>query len=407
MVELNKSVNLTVIKSRDNELPEVLIDKYIASRFEFAFNGISIRDKDAYIDHLIKELKNVQLSDFDFGFGKGQCYIERKDSSKRINKEIEDCLIYISVFSSESYVEIYTKTIKEAEYLYNISKNFIEEDKEPRVRMHNYYHEGRLAFKELTVKSKDLGTILPEYYPDFKSTDEFFRQFTKSKENLLVLSGKPGTGKTKFSTLYLNYLMQHIEILNKEPIGDEFDDEDEDNFINIAYVKNEDILSLDSFWVNLRDYNYDIVILDDLDYFLSPRSQTISSEKSINKDKFISNFLSFTDGLIPSKTKFFITTNRTIDAIDEALKRDGRLFGVFEFSLLKRHEAYNIWVNAGLDKSSFDEEFEEDKEVLQAKLGSKISDYLANNKTKAKSFLVEGSKADISKKFLLEKRVGF
>lgn len=401
-------VNLSIVKNRDIDLPESLVTKYISKRFEFAFSGLTIKDKKGYLDHLKKELGNINISTFDFGFGKGQCFIEKKENAERINESLSDCLIFISLFAVESYIEIYTNSIKEAEYLFNISKEFTDKDEEPKVRMHDYYLEGRLSFKERVMTSKNLGKISKDYYPDFIDTDGFFKEFTQAKENILVLSGKAGTGKTKFSNLYLNYLMEHLEVLEKENKFDEFGDfEEESNYVNIAYVKNEDILSLDSFWVNLREFEYDIVILDDLDYFLSPRSQTLSNEKELLKDKFISNFLSFTDGLIPNRTKFFISTNRDIEAVDEALKRDGRMFGVFEFSLLNKGEALNIWEKEGLSKEDFNIEFEKDKEILQATLGSKISHYLKNDKKKGKSYLKADSKANISDKFLNKKRVGF
>lgn len=401
-------VNVSIIKNRDIDLPETLVTKYISKRFEFSFAGLTIKDKHGYLEHLKKVLGNIEISTFDFGFGKGQCFIEKKDKTKEtINEHVSDCLIFLSLFAVESYVEIYTNSIKEAEYIFNISKEFTDKDSEPKVRMHDYYYEGRLNFKERVVTTKNLGKILKDYYPDFINTDDFFKEFTQAKENILVLSGKAGTGKTKFANLYLNYLMENIHILDKENQLDEYGDvEEESNYVNIAYIKNEDILSLDSFWVNLREFEYDIVILDDLDYFLSPRSQTLSNEKELQKDKFISNFLSFTDGLIPNKTKFFISTNRNIDAIDEALKRDGRLFGVFEFSLLSKDEAFAIWEKEGLSKEDFEFEFTEDK-ILQATLGSKISHYLKNNKKRGKKYLKDTSKADISNKFTKQKRVGF
>lgn len=392
-------MNFNLLKGENDNLNDSLLDNHLAKNFNFGLNGISIKDQKGFIKHLEKELTNIQFSNFDYGFGKTTKYLEKKDKEKPINDKVEDCFFIINEFSLDSYVEIYAKTLKELEYLFALSKDFMEEDEEPKVRVHNYYFEGKLNYKETTIKAKDLGDIIPEYYKDFSDVNEFFKQFTLSKDNILVLSGKTGTGKTKFANLYLNYLMDNIDILEKD---DEY--EEDNNYVNIAYVKNEDILSLDSFWINLREYDYDVVILDDLDYFLTPRSETISSEKMILKDKFISQFLSFTDGLVPNKTKFFITTNRTVDAIDEALKREGRLFGVFEFALLTKDEAKEIWLKAELKEEDFNIEFEEEN-ILQAKLAGKISSYKKNN-GKAKKFLKDNSNADITNKFT-KKKVGF
>jgi hypothetical protein len=51
-----------------------------------------------------------------------------------------------------------------------------------------------------------------------------------------------------------------------------FDKEGPINF-PVAYVKNEAILSTDEFWVELQYYDYRLIILDDLDFSLLPRTQ--------------------------------------------------------------------------------------------------------------------------------------
>jgi hypothetical protein len=231
----------------------------------------------------------------------------------------------------------------------------------------------------------------------------FFEEFFKAKENIVVLSGESGVGKSKFSTLALKYSISHGADL-MDSAEEYFEDEEN---INVAYVKNEKILALDTFWVNLKKYDYKLVILDDLDFFLSPRKQTISSETEELKNQFISHFLSFSDGLVPNKVKFIITTNRGIDSIDEALLRDGRMFGVFSFSRLKNDEAKAIWLNENLPLDAFVHEFGEQEEILQSKLGSLIHSYQVNNKEKRRPFLKADSKAEISSKFRRTKKVGF
>lgn len=394
------SVALTIHKSADTTLPETIIDKYISDRFSFGIGNIEIHKVKEYISHLQKKFPSCEMIKFEVKSGRVQYFFQKKETEEKISDEIEDFFIFVMQLTKDkAYLEIFGKKPKEVELLYNDSRKFIDENSQVVIQMHNFYLEDKLSTDTTYLSKEDIKEIRQEYYPDFISTDLFFEQYTNAKENIVVLSGESGVGKSKFSTLLLRYMLDNAE---------EFDlDEDyEGEIIKVAYVKNERILSLDSFWINLRNMNYQLVILDDLDYFLSPRQQSVSSELEVMKNQFISQFLSFTDGLVPNKTKFLISTNRDIDSIDEALLRDGRMFGVFSFSKLKKDEALAIWKKEKLKVKDFEIEFGNFKEILQATLGSTIHEYKQNNNKKAKPFLKEDSKADISSKFK-SKKVGF
>lgn len=400
------NVNLSVIKSQDASLVASMNDKYILEKYKFGFEGITIKKTEDFLKHLKNTLKNVNFFNFDFGFGKSQIFIESIEGKKPHDK-LNKCLIYISVFSQECYVEVFSDSIEGTEFLYGIAKTFIDADTEPKIRMLNYYLDnGRMNYKEKSIVKKDLGYTSSKFYPDFEDIDECFKQFTISSENIMILSGKSGIGKTKFTRLYLLFLLSHMDLLKKDFSSDE-DDEEDGIFLNVAYIKNEEILSLDAFWLNLQEYNYDLVILDDLDSFLAPRTGTVSNEKGYMKDKFVSNMLSFTDGLIPTRTKFLITTNRPLETIDKALTRDGRLFDVFEFRLLNNQEALEIWLDHKLEETDFNDLFKDKKEILQAELGKHIHSFLLNNKKKNKKFLKEDSKASISGLYKKDRKVGF
>lgn len=188
---------------------------------------------------------------------------------------------------------------------------------------------------------------------------------------------------TKLGDAFMKHLLEttDIKIINKK---DEMTQELEDTVIDIitqesegikvAYVKNEDILSQDIFWNILRDDEYHLVFLDDLDYSLLPRTQTIATGMDVEKNKFVSHLLSFTDGIFESgnKTKFIITTNKEIGDIDTAVLRKGRTFDILELRELHNKEARDIWISNGLAENDFEEAMGQDK-VLQADLGSTIT----------------------------------
>jgi len=174
-------------------------------------------------------------------------------------------------------------------------------------------------------------------------------------------------------------LVNKREVIHTEENADGTIDEidiitQESEGVKVAYIKNEEILADDLFWNTLKEEEYHLVFLDDLDYSLLPRTQNISTSEDIQKNKFISNLLSFTDGIfdkVGNKTKFIITTNRPVTDIDTAVLRKGRTFDILELRELKREEASEIWVKSGLDLEDFNESFKDTK-ILQADLGSSI-----------------------------------
>jgi hypothetical protein len=401
---MKNNVSLNIMKGNDGILVESLIDSYIAEKFKFGLSNLEVSNVKGFIEALEK-FPTLEFSKFVLTKkGNTFYYITKKEDADSVSEDIKDLFIYINVWKQDkAYIELYGKTPKEVETLYNTLSDFFFEAEGFKVQLHHYFIENGLKFDANTISDKDLQDISSDFYPDFISTDMFFEEFLKAKENIVVLSGESGVGKSKFSTLALKYAIEHGEELVDS--AEEYFEEEEN--INVAYVKNEKILALDTFWVNLKKYEYKFVILDDLDFFLSPREQTVTSEIEELKNQFVSHFLSFSDGLVPNKTKFIITTNRGIDSIDEALLRDGRMFGVFSFSRLKKEEAKAIWFKEGLKEEDFENEFGEQEEILQSKLGSVIHSYKANNKEKRRPFLKADSKAEISSKFRRTKKVGF
>jgi len=268
-----------------------------------------------------------------------------------------------------------------------------------KIHKTNFYIGDGLKSRTETYTKKTFDSIIPEYYPDFTDINEFYKQFMKSSESIFILSGESGTGKSKFFSYMLKHLIDNPDLL-KITENNEDDFLDEEKNIKVAYVKDKNILCVDQFWITLNEQSFDIVILDDLDNYLAPRGED-SNEKS---SKFISQLISYTDGIVKNKTKFLISTNKEISSIDSAILRDGRLFGIFSFSRLSYDEAKTIWIKEGLNSKLFSEEFEGDKAILQSRLGSIIEKLKSNNGAMPISFIKEGSIMDIAKKYQEKKR---
>lgn len=301
-------------------------------------------------------------------------------------------------------VSPYAKTLDDLEEISKLLKEFEEENLDSEVIIDYFYYNGSKISTTSIIKLLPEFTASEDYYP-YLDVNEMFTQYVLSENNILLLSGIPGSGKTLLGDLYMKFLIKS-EIF-REVVGVS-DDEAID--VRVAYIKNEKILSDDQFWLKLQEGGYDLVYLDDLDYGLLPRTQDISSSEDIDKNKFISNLLSFTDGIFESSqiTKFIITTNREIGDIDSAILRKGRTFDILNLRPLTKPEAKKIWTSSGLKPKEFEQSFGHKKEILACDLGSEISEIKAAEKfnKERKPYVLESgiSIYSLSKQ---EKKMGF
>lgn len=409
---------VSILKDYNIELEDAMMQKFIFDNYTFAKERIVIDRADEFIDVLKKELGEDQ-EEFLVSYTVESNSLNKREilrmSTDRSGKYESFMLDVQYLIGNRAAVNVYTGTLKELDQMMSFMKEFTAGTNTVKLLIHDLYmtQSGTIASEEALIQADSLGDFMAEFYPDIVDLDAFFKRYTVSDENILILIGESGLGKTKFATMFLKYLQSNYKLLkdNKAIIEkyDEFEDEyeeEDDGFVRIAYVKNEDLLSNDAFWNKIKVGNYDAVILDDLDYFLSSRQQSVGNQIEVKKDAFISNLLSFSDGIFPKYTKFIITTNREVDDVDKALKRDGRLFGIFEFSKLSYEEAENIWDSTGLKKDIFEKEFKGSNEILQSKLGGFIKRVKSCDGEEPEPLLRDGSKADVSGKYTSAKSIG-
>lgn len=202
-------------------------------------------------------------------------------------------------------------------------------------------HKGDMKTATHYKNNHSFDKLFPEMYPKLDITD-LMTQFSDSDESILILSGQPGTGKTCVAKM-----MMACHAVNKE------------RDISVVYVKDSGILAKDNFWAQMSSTKPDLIILDDLDDELRPRSEC--------KNLIVSNMLSFSDGIFDIRTKIIITTNLTDNKIDKALVRPGRAFDALKLPVLERHEAEDIWTRKmELPTDLFSKVFGDLKSISQA-----------------------------------------
>lgn len=220
---------------------------------------------------------------------------------------------------------------------------------------HRYLNKtGNINSIEHYKDTTDFEYLKEFMYPKIDIND-MMKQYSDSDESIVILSGKPGTGKTCFIKMML---AAHAKNLGQD--------------IFVTYVKDSNVLKKDEFWAAMTYSQPHILVLDDLDNELLPRGP--------EGNPIVSNMLSFSDGVFDVRTKIIITTNLTDSRIDKALVRPGRSFDTLCLPQLDRDEAENIWVKeleAPIEE--FERRFGDMKVIMQASIMSEHSRYLKSD----------------------------
>jgi len=344
-------------------LEDAMLQNYIADSYSFPIVNVAIKDEkfDDFVSDLKQKFSDIVVSAIDISTTSKFVYVENKE--KFFMELVWD-------YKNKSYsVNIYGKTYDYSNDVWQIVKQYEPGGSGIFLEVDNYTMSDNGALN-IRKDFKELGDIYDasdDYYP-YLDTDMLFKKFALSSENILLLVGQPGVGKTKLVALYEKYMFKYPELFNVNK-----DLMSEESYFKIAYVKNEDILAKDSFWEDLNKNNYNLIFLDDADNCLLPRDSEVYTTEDANRKKFISQLLSFTDGISESSTKLIITTNRSVDNIDVAVLRRGRTFDILELQPLSHDEALLIWEKAELESDEFNELFKDKHDIIPSELGAEIS----------------------------------
>jgi DNA replication protein DnaC len=154
------------------------------------------------------------------------------------------------------------------------------------------------------------------YNNDFLEINNVITNFLKddSKNGLVLLHGKFGTGKTT----YLRHIMSFV---NKRFI-----------FLPLTLMET---LNTPNFLPFISKFKDSILILEDCEDLLVPRTQ-----KSGNNNSLV-NLLNLGDGLLSDalSLKIICTFNADLKQIDQAILRKGRLIAQYEFKELDAEKA--------------------------------------------------------------------
>jgi len=164
--------------------------------------------------------------------------------------------------------------------------------------------------------------IKKHYNNDFEevNTNIINRLSTANDKGLVLLHGKPGTGKTS----YIRYLTKKV---NKRMI-----------FLSpevSQYISSPEFITI------LSEYPNSIIVIEDAENVIKTRKSGGSSA--------ISNLLNLTDGLLADclKIQLICSFNTDVSQIDKALLRKGRLIAMYEFNELQQNKAFQLAESIG------------------------------------------------------------
>lgn len=170
--------------------------------------------------------------------------------------------------------------------------------------------KGMITYSRNFIEKSNVEIARPCFYPYINvDLSEYFNAFMESDENILILYGAPGTGKSTF----LRTLIAHKNY-------------------NAHLVYNDTLVVRPEVILNFYKSKSTILAYEDIDKHLGSRE---------GGNTLMSTFLNATEGIVKEKGKkvIFSTNLNNIDKIDPALLRKGRCFDIIKFELLTVHEA--------------------------------------------------------------------
>lgn len=315
-----RAINGTT-RTREHFLARMLSSKGMTIRFVSSSGALDkllsrLNEKLTIVEHYVNG-DAADINGYLLGNDNGQTVI---------NGFVNICIP--SVGEGKSSINFLFADIKEVDEVYNYIVNDLLDGCEDLEKIkfnyvHGYDNQGNPA---IDVRTFDSNYQVPSeaFYPYISGGhNKFITDFFEADSNLAVFIGEPGTGK---STLLRQVVVSAVAA--KRPV------------YQFTGEKVIDHPSFDSAIAGLPEHS--LVIIEDADSITGKRT---------DGNRSLSSLLNEINGISNKDIKFVITTNLpTLDAVDPALVRVGRLFRHIHFRKLTADEAFDVLKSMDADR---------------------------------------------------------
>ena len=190
----------------------------------------------------------------------------------------------------------------------------------------------------------------PFYAEAYEDNDivQKIEDFVDAEQSVLILSGLPGTGKSRLVRQIMRTMLQR------------------DASTTALYTTDKDTLENEEFYLDFLSSKEKLLILEDLDGLLIKRTEG---------NHMMSKLLNISDGVLSvlQGKKIVITTNIIkTNMVEPALLRNGRCFGVWQFNELSVKRANQL-------VSALGSELLLNKRMVAANIFAEVSQFGTNN----------------------------
>lgn len=256
---------------------------------------------------------------------------------------VKDGIVLVNVINRKEYINLYFEIFGPNklfldDIINKIYTTFQSVKKDAITIDICWYYNIVHGLRNETVREILDDDVLPENYPFITNLDKFIDDYIKSNEQILLLMGEPGTGKTRL----VRHILKKMSYNKKEKsdivtltgiLDTAYDSTNAD--LDAIYTTDSKTLENDELIISFLTEPYDVMILEDMDFNLKSRSEGNTS---------MYRLLASSDGVLTNRDKkIIISTNVDSESkIDDALIRPGRCFSIIKTRKLKSNEGNAI-----------------------------------------------------------------